>query len=185
MRDRGRRGHVASVPAAALGPVPAAAVDPVPAAAVGPVRGRRGRQELRRGVRPRGAPSAAGRGAGGLRADRRVQAGPVGVRGRVVPAGGAAAPVRPGRAARPDGRAQGDGRRAVGQRVQDVRGRARARSRGGGGGVPVRVPAAAAAGGPVAVLLPSRLQQQSSAGRPQVDGRRERTRRHDDGDGRL
>lgn len=66
-------------------------------------------------------------GRGRLRAVLRVQAGPVGVRGRVFPAGGTVAPVQPRGAAGAHGRAESDGRRAVRHRAKDVRGRARAR----------------------------------------------------------
>lgn len=74
---------------------------------------------------------------GRLRAVARVQAGPVGVRGRVVPASGTAARVQPGRAARAHGRAQGHRRRAVRHRAKDLRGRACPRVRAlRPGGVP-------------------------------------------------
>lgn len=112
------------------------------AAAVAPFRARdrrlRSGLRLRRrrpGTRRRGpcgpghqqqvGPSATADRGRGLRAVRRVQAGPVRVRGRVVPAGGTAARVQPGFPAGAHGRAEGDGRRAVRHRAKDVRGRAR------------------------------------------------------------
>lgn len=111
------------------------------AAAVGPIRtrDRRLRPELRlRRCRPRARrrrPSGHGhqqdgalRGPadlGRVRAVRGLQAGPVRVRGRIVPAGGTAAQVQPGVPARAHDRAEGDGRRAVRHCAKDVRGRAR------------------------------------------------------------
>lgn len=94
---------------------------------------------------------------GRLRAVHRVQAGPVGVRGLVVPAGGTAAPLRPDGPTRAHGGAEGDGRRAVRRRAQNVRGRARPRA---GASAP-RVRSDRGGAGPVLQLL--------SSGRPQVE----------------
>lgn len=140
------------------------------AAAVGPIRarGRWLRPGLRlRRCRPRARPRRRPGGGHGHRQDgalrgpadpgrvravRGLQAGPVRVRGRIVPAGGTAAQVQPGVPARPHDRAEGDGRRAVRHRAKDVRGRARR----------ARVQAArGASAGPVTVL-------QLSADRPKI-----------------
>lgn len=61
---------------------------------------------------------------GRLRADGRVQTGPVGVRGRVVPASGTDASVQPGRPAGEHGCTESDGRRAVRDHPQVCGGRA-------------------------------------------------------------
>lgn len=111
------------------------------ATVVGPIQsgspGLRGRLRLRWCPSARCRPRGTGRqqdGAlrrradgGRLRAVRRVQARLVGVRGRFVPASGTATPVQPCRPAGAHGGAEGDGRRAIRYRAQDVHRRARGR----------------------------------------------------------
>jgi len=123
-RGQGGRGP-ATIIAATVGPV-----RPGGSRLRGRLRLRRrttGARGRRRQVRDGGTLRGRLLGSGGrLRAVHRVQAGPVGVcGGLVVPAGGTAAPLQPGGAARAHGGAEGDGRRTVRHRAQNVRGRAR------------------------------------------------------------
>lgn len=137
--------------------------------AVGPVQsgGTRLRPGLRLRCRPtraRRRPSGHGRQQDGALCGRahggricafcRLQARPVGVRGRLVPTGRTVAQIQSGCTAGAHGRPAGDGRRTVGHRAENLRGRT------GGARISAgRGPGGAGGAGPVALL-------QLSADRP-------------------